>query len=81
MFTNGEDLFRLELERVIASIDRRLDDQRALIAALRAAHKSVRTQQARLRMLDECRGRLQALSSNLGHQRLRTLPLQRNQPH
>jgi hypothetical protein len=62
--TNGEDMFRHEVDRVIGSIDRRLVEQRARILTLKAAHKSVRTAQARLRMLDQCRGRLLALSTS-----------------
>jgi hypothetical protein len=64
--TNGEDMFRHEVDRVIGSIDRRLAEQREHIEALKAAHKPVRAAQARLRMLDQCRGRLLALSTSFG---------------
>jgi hypothetical protein len=62
---NGEDMFRHEVDRVIASIDRRLAEQRLHIETLKAAHRSVRAAKARLRMLDESRNRLLALSSSL----------------
>ncbi len=66
VLTSGEDMFRHEVDRVIGGIDRRLAEQRERILALKAAHRSVRAAQARLRMLDRCRGRLLALSTSFG---------------
>jgi hypothetical protein len=61
MLSFSEHMFRNEVDRVIGSIDRRLAEQRKVISALKAAHKPVKSAQAKLYQLDRCRSRLQSL--------------------
>jgi uncharacterized coiled-coil protein SlyX len=61
MFSLRENMFCHEVDLVIASLERRLAEQRRTIEALKAAHKPVRAAQQRLRQLDRHRGRLEML--------------------